>query len=162
MAPTCRFSLKQRIFCIKSFYSSNNIQKVCRDFENEFGESIRWHTVRDLVNKFKETGSVEDKQRSGRTPSVTNEIKCKAVSEKLRMNLRASSRNLSDEFGVSQTSIVRIIKNLVLRCGVRDFYRNCMKITVIEECKFVKNLVLCLTTEMSFGPMKPNFRWTAG
>lgn len=110
-----RISVEQRIFCIKNYYSTNNISTVCTNFENEFDVSIRWHTVNELVKKFELTGNVADKPRSGRSSSINSERNQVAVSATLRQNPQQSTRKLSRELDISQRSIVRIIKKLGLK-----------------------------------------------
>ena len=111
-----QLSLDERIFCVKEFYSSKNISLVRRSFENTFGTSVRWHTVKDIVTKFEETGSVGDnKTRSGRPASVNTGSNQLIVEEVLTEKPRNSTRRLSEELAISRSSIRRIIKELGLK-----------------------------------------------
>ena len=72
------------------------------------------------MNKFEETGSVEGKQRSGRTPSITIETNCTAISEKLSMKPRTSSRKLSEEFGAEFKQLLTRF-SIVLKSIIHTF-----------------------------------------
>lgn len=110
-----RKSLQQRIFCVKKFYELSNVNSVCRNYTEEYGDSIRWHTVKEIVNKFEETGSVADMPKTGRPPSVNTEQNQLIINEVLTQQPRNSLRNLSKELDIAFASVQRIIKKLGLK-----------------------------------------------
>jgi transposase len=66
-------------------------------------------TVGRLIKRFKDTGSVADRPRSGRRRSATSEEMSAAVLAHLRSTPKKSTRKLSQETGPSQTSVMRIL-----------------------------------------------------
>lgn len=98
-------TLQQRIYCVKKSYSLNNVSAVCRSYEEEFGVSVRWNTVQEIIRRFEETGSVEDRKKPGRTPSVTNDNNQLIVAEVLSEEPQNSTRRLSRELQLSQTIV---------------------------------------------------------
>lgn len=110
-----RLTLQERVFCVKHYYSENNVNAVIRRYEDEFGKPIKWDTIKNLVKRFEDTGTVEDKKREGRPSSVTSENNKLVISETLRQQSQNSTRNLAREFNLSQSSVVRIIRKLGLK-----------------------------------------------
>jgi hypothetical protein len=61
---------QQRVFLVKTFYQTNNKSVTCRRFDEQFNLQIKRHTVTDIVDRFEENGTVDDKKRSGRLAVV--------------------------------------------------------------------------------------------
>ncbi|XP_029656039.1 uncharacterized protein LOC115229916 [Octopus sinensis] len=72
------------------------------------GKAVSHTTVGRLVQKFRATGSVHDKLRSGR-PVISNETRVSVINE-LQKSPKKSVRRLSQEIGVPRTTMRRIIK----------------------------------------------------
>ena len=154
---TCAMSyvldLQQRIFCIKQYYSTNNISIVCRNFESNYGRTVRWNTVKDLINKFEEiTGSVLNKEKPGRPPSVNLNSMKEIVQEKLLEKPRNSGRRLSAELRVSPTTLRRIIKDLGFK-----IWRPRLVHQLLED-DFDRRLEFCEQFEPTFPNL--NIIWT--
>ena len=107
-----KVTIEQRIFCVKETYALNNINQVCRDFENKFGTSVRWHTVKAIIDRFEEHGSVLDKPRTGRPVSATSDDNSSSVREALIQTPRNSLRRLSQELNLTRMSVQQIIRKL--------------------------------------------------
>ena len=122
-------SLKERIFLVKEVYShggkySKEVQNI---FKEKFGEerlSDR-HCVVALMKKFEQTGSVQNRPRSGRLSVINNEA-LQNVTNKLDRRRHKSSRRLSQEVGMSLTSTYRAVKK-------QKFFS--YKVSVIYELK---------------------------
>ena len=72
--------------------------------------------INRTIQRLRETGSVGDRQRSGRPRTVRTKERVKRVREKIRRNPERSQRKLAVEEKVSRSSIQRILKNdLMLR-----------------------------------------------
>ena len=140
-----QLTTNERIFCVKKFYSSNNVSLVCRDFENTFKSTVRWHTVKDIVTKFEETGSVVDKIRSGRPPTVNIERNRMQVGEFISTQPRTSSRRLSEELHISRSSLRRIIKEL----GLKPWYPRLVQ--ELNEDDYDRRLEFCENFYDNFG-----------
>lgn len=70
-------------------------------------QHICFTAVRKLVKKFKETGSVLDKPRSGR-PKTSDETK-EAVLAKVYANPKQSLRRTSTELGIPRSTVHKIL-----------------------------------------------------
>lgn len=108
-------NLQQRIYCVKNYYSTENYNTVCSDFERDFHRTVRRQTIRDIVGRFEEFGSVEDKRRSGRPLSVNTQLNRQVVSETILQEPKNSSRKLSKELQIKRSSLQNIIKSLGLK-----------------------------------------------
>lgn len=80
----------------------NYTENVKQTFLEQFPNSRLPHrdTVRDLLNKFHETGSVHDAGRSGR-PSVLTEEKLLDISDRILKSPSKSLRKLAQETSIS-------------------------------------------------------------
>ena len=87
---------------------SKEVQNI---FKEKFGEEQLpdRHCVVALMKKFEQTGSVQDRPRSG-CPSVTNNEALQNVTNKLDRSPHKSLRRLSQEVGMSLTSTYRAVK----------------------------------------------------
>ncbi|XP_062512636.1 uncharacterized protein LOC134188488 [Corticium candelabrum] len=106
-------SLEERFFLVKEVYShggkySKEVQNI---FKENFGEEQLpdRHCVDALMKKFEQTGSMQDRPRSGR-PSVINNEALRDVTKKLDRSPHKSLRRLSQEVGMSLTSTYRAVK----------------------------------------------------
>ena len=97
-------SIQERIFLVEHVFRANG--EYTDDVKNEFLERFpttdlpHRNTVRNLINKFRETGSVHDATRSGR-PTVLTEQKVNVISEAMTHSPSKSMRRLSQEVGLS-------------------------------------------------------------
>jgi hypothetical protein len=66
--------------------------------------------VRQLIQKFKETGSVYDATRSGR-PSILREKKLLDISDRMLQSPKKSIKKLSQQVGVSYGTVHTALKN---------------------------------------------------
>ncbi|KAG9487807.1 hypothetical protein GDO78_007542 [Eleutherodactylus coqui] len=66
-------------------------------------------TVHKIITKFRETGSIVDRQRTGRPRSARSEEVATNVLASIVKNPARSTRQLSLETGISQRSILRIL-----------------------------------------------------
>jgi transposase len=86
-------------------------RSVAEDFnrQNPRRLPIDKSSVGRLINRFKETGSVADRPRSGRPKSATDPTSTAVVLATLTNSPKKSTRKLSQETGVSQRSVLRIL-----------------------------------------------------
>ena len=105
--------LEERIFLVKEVYShggkySKEVQNI---FKEKFGEERLpdRHCVVALMKKFEQTGSVQDRLRSGR-PSVINNEALQNLTNKLDRSPHKSFRRLLQKVGMSLTSTYRAVK----------------------------------------------------
>jgi transposase len=70
----CLFSQVQRVFIVENFLASRSYETYQNDFKDTFSDSFVTNksTISRLVNRFHDTRSVQDRNRSGR-PSVLSD-----------------------------------------------------------------------------------------
>ena len=81
-------TIEERIQIVLLYAKFENFSEVQRQWTNYFNtpEPDR-RTISNLVNKFKETGSVHDRERSGRPRSVVTEETKQSIKEMLQKDL---------------------------------------------------------------------------
>jgi transposase len=97
-------SVEERTFLVECLFRCGGeyTQDVQQRFLAHFAETKVPHcnAVRQLIQKFKETGSVCDATRSGR-PSILTEKKVLDISDCMLQSPKKSIRKLSQQVGVS-------------------------------------------------------------
>ena len=122
--PRSEFTLAHRIVMYDSYVRTESCREVTRLCRDRFPDIRAPHrdTVRKLVNRFRETGSV-----LGRKPQRTHvltEEKLDEIGQTLERSPRKSLSRLSQETGVSQFSAWKATKLLKLKP---------YKITAVQE-----------------------------
>lgn len=103
-----RLTLEEKIKSVELYIKFGNSEQVRREWKNHLAsEPPSRPTILSLVEKFQETGSVEDKSRSGRPRTAVSEESIKKVSEKLLECPKISIRVASLELGMSKDSFHR-------------------------------------------------------
>ena len=110
------FSKDERVFIIESYFAYKSYKRVKDKFRLKFPNSAVPNntTITRLINKFRETGSVQDRKSTGR-PSVLTEQVLDNVKQRLTASPRKSLRKLSVQAGLSLSSTFRATKKLNLR-----------------------------------------------
>ena len=72
------------------------------------------------IKRYQETGSVEDRTRSGRPCTVVTPKVCKVVREQIRRNPRRSMRKMASTIKISHRSVQRIVRD---HLGMKSFKR---------------------------------------
>jgi transposase len=91
---------------------------ILRDLKNL---KVTRNLVFRTVNRFKDTGAIIDRPRSGRPTSVTTPGLIKAVRARLARKSERSARQLAREFGVSHSTMLTTLKT---RLHVRSFKKH--------------------------------------
>jgi hypothetical protein len=105
----------QRVFIVEHYLASRS-NLTC---QNEFRVTFPDYPVPDkstvsrLVNRFRDTGSVQDRNRSGR-PSVLSDDSLDDIHQTLLHSPRKSLRKLSLQSGLSYGSVYKATKILKL------------------------------------------------
>ena len=93
---------------IQLYYKFENFEAVRRDWKNHFAtDTPSINAIRNIVNKFSETGSVQDLPRSGRPRSAVNEENVEKVIETLQIEPKTSVRVGSQALGISNYAFHR-------------------------------------------------------
>ena len=103
--PRSEFTLAHHIFMYDSYVRTESCREVTRLFRDRFPDIRAPHrdTVRKLVNRFRETGSVLDRKPQ-RTRHVLTEENLDEIGQTLERSPRKSLSRLSQETGVSEFS----------------------------------------------------------
>ena len=103
--PRSEFTLAHRIFMYDSYMRTESCREVTWLFRDRFPDIRAPHgdTVRKLVNRYRETGSVLDRKPQ-RTRHVLTEENLDQIGQMLERSPRKSLSRLSQEMGVSQFS----------------------------------------------------------
>ena len=108
-----QFSDQERIKIIELYFATKSTVLVQRQFRREFpGRKIpHRNTIKNLVEKFRDSGSVtnNNKGHSGPPSTATTPAHVQDVRAHLEQSPRKSTRRLSQEVGISRTSVRRII-----------------------------------------------------
>jgi inhibitor of nuclear factor kappa-B kinase subunit alpha len=99
-------------------------------------------TVSDAVKRYQETGSNNDRVRSGRPRTSNTSMNRKRIKGRIQRNPKLSTRKLAKSTGVSRSSVQRILKN---HLGLKAFklqkahlLTDTMKATRLKMCKALK------------------------
>ena len=68
-------------------------------------------TVQKIIKRYRDTGSVDDKPRSGRPKSACSSKNIKNIKDKIRRNPNRSMRQMAKEHKISKGSVRNIVKN---------------------------------------------------
>ena len=107
-----QLSLKEKIWVVKQMYRLEypvNVQRLwCKENNNN---PPHRNTIRSLINKFEQTGSVLNSNPSGRPISITDQNTKDEVSSILEEEPQTSTRRMSVRMGISRSSVLSIYKS---------------------------------------------------
>lgn len=120
-----KYTLQQRMFMYDSYVITSSCREVVRQFQTKFpGERVpSRETVRLLVNKLRDTGSILDKKRNVKRRVLT-EDKLDDIGERLERSPKKSLRRLAQETEISKYSAWKATKLLKLKP---------YKVTVVQQ-----------------------------
>ena len=103
--------MNQRIAAVKHYYKCNEQPTMAaRRLAQEFDiNPPQGRNIRLIVEKFEATGSVATAKKSGRPKTATNVAKAEEAIRRLEQSPQKSTRRLSAELEVSQSSVIRIL-----------------------------------------------------
>ena len=102
-------STEERVAIVCARIRGLTYQQVQEDFTRKFKKQAPTRAaIKNLVNKFKRTGSVKDEDRSGR-PSITPEA-VQSVQEAVTRSPEASTRRLSRELAIPHTTVWKTLR----------------------------------------------------
>jgi hypothetical protein len=108
---TEEITTEERIEIVLMYGKYENSTEVYRQLKKRSSsQPPSTRAIQKLVKKFKETGSVHDRDKSGRPRSVVTEDTIEKVKEFLENTPQTSSRKGAIELGISHTSFHRAIK----------------------------------------------------
>lgn len=116
MSNSFRLSLREKTEIVKWYAIYQNATEVARQYQYYFDRTPPTaKNILNLVQKFDETGSLEDKSRSGRPRSVSTEENKERVRAAFKKSPATSPRRASLELNLSRSSLQRMMKELGLK-----------------------------------------------
>ena len=103
------------------------------------------------IKRLNETGSIDDRKRSGRRRSVRTPRRIKAVKERMRRNPRRSQRKLASQMCASRSTIQRIIKQDL---GLTPFKRRKVHGLTKQQCRTRLERSKALLQRYDFGDVE--------
>lgn len=112
--PRNELAISERVWLCEEFMKLGNAFAVLRrwPFRSKKPDP---KTVRNIVKKFRETGSVLNKKPPGRRRSILVEQNFNQVGVKVEADPMKSTRQLSLELEMSQSSVCRILKEMDMK-----------------------------------------------
>ena len=128
MDPTTRYTVQERGKIVEAYFATKSVVLTQRQFRRDFpGRNPPSKlTIRHLLEKFRETGSVGDKNKghSGQPRSARTANNSETVRRRLEVSPRKSTRRLSQETHLSRTTVRRIMH--------RDLHLFSYKIQILQ------------------------------
>ena len=116
MSGSFRLSVREKTEIVKWYAIYQNAAEVARQFHQCFGRTpLTSKNILSLVRKFDETGSLEDRPRSGRPRSISTDENKERVRSTFEENPATSTRRASLELNLSRSSLQRMMKELGLK-----------------------------------------------
>lgn len=113
-----RYAIEQRVFIVEQYFKNNEcLAAVVRKFHTKYGRNsvLTSSTVKRLIEKFRETGSVGDAKHTGRPKTSRSNVNIEAVRASVGDNPWTSIRRRGQELQISRSSLQRILtKDLCL------------------------------------------------
>lgn len=108
-----QYSIKERIYLVKQYYSLRYSILVQRKWRTDMEtDPPQRETINKLIKKFESTGSVKnDNRNKGRRKSATNFENVERVKNVIDERPKSSTRRVSAELNLSQSSTCRILKH---------------------------------------------------
>ena len=114
MDPTTRYTVQERLKIVEAYFATKSVVVTRRQFRRDFpGRNPPSNlTIRRLLEKFRETGRVGDKNKghSGRPRSARTANNIETLRRRLEESSRKSTRRLSQETDLSRTTVRRIMQ----------------------------------------------------
>jgi hypothetical protein len=120
----------QRVFILEHYFSIRSYGECQSAFRNYFPDSVvpNKSTIQRLVERFRETGIIGEKRRSGR-PSVLSNDSLEDIRARLLQSPIKSFKKTFPTTGMTYGSVQRATKRLILHPyrvllphGLRDFW----------------------------------------
>jgi hypothetical protein len=135
------FPQDQSFFILEHYFSTRSYAKYQNAFRNYFPDSVvpNKSTIQRFVKRFRETGSIGEKRRSGR-PSVLSNNSLEDIRARLLQSPRKSLRKLPQQTGMTYGSVQRATKLLKMPMGCVTFGSPCRTV----KKKSGKAVLLCV------------------
>ncbi|CAF2853333.1 unnamed protein product [Rotaria sp. Silwood2] len=151
MSESFRLSTSERIEIVKWYAMYQNAGEVAHQFQQCYDRTPPTRkNILNLIQKFEETESVEDKPRSGRPRSVSTDENKERVRAAFEESPGTSLRRALSELNLSKSSLQRMMKELRLKPyspqllhALSDNYPN-------RRCEFADTFLKLVAEDSSF------------
>ena len=138
-------SIDERVQVVLLYAKFESFILVQREWRKRFAtQPPSSQTIRNLVDKFKETGSVLDRERPGRPRSAVTEEAIESVTDLLTENKNLSIRKGAKDLDMSKTNYYIV----VLKAGFLPFRPN--KVQRFSKDDFDRRVEFCETLLLRF------------
>jgi hypothetical protein len=107
-----KYSKEQKIWIIETYIKTANTREVLRQWTQHFQQPAPPQTVINIWNKFKETGSINDRVRKPRIKTVLTSSNIDRIRYKFVNEPKSSICNAASQLGISYTTIFRGLHQL--------------------------------------------------
>lgn len=133
-------SLEQRTWLVEYVFKAGG--KYTLDVQQQFTDNFQRNpphrdTVRDLISKFRSTGSVLDAERSGR-PVVLTEMKLNSISDKILQKPETPMRRLAQEVEVSKSTVHKAVRK-----ELKLYPYKIMSVHQLKQADYEKRMHYC-------------------
>lgn len=125
-----RYTKEQRVFIVEQYFKNNEgLAATVRNFRTKYGRNsdLTSSTVKRLIKKFRETGSISDLRHSGRPSTSRSTQNIEAVRESVAESPGTSIRHRGQELDISRSSLQRIV--------TKDLHLHAYKVQLAQELK---------------------------
>lgn len=133
MAKTKETTIEEREIIVKLFREEKTEREIAKIVERPRS------TINSIVKRFRETGSVMNKARSGRPPKVTEQLN-RVIIREVKKNPRISAPNIASIISESQNAQLnpQTIRNTLKKAGYNG--RNARKKGLVSKANKTKRL----------------------
>ena len=113
------YTTQQRVFIVEKCLKNNeNLAATVRKFYTKYGRNsvLTSSTVKRLIEKFREVGSVRDVKHTGRPKTSCSNVNVEAVRESVAENPRTPIRRYGHELQITRSSLQRILTKDLSPC----------------------------------------------
>lgn len=107
--------------------------------------NYKQRTVYNIVNRYKETGELSDRPRTGRPRTATAAANVNKVRQRVRRNPVRSMRKMAKEIGIDERSVRRIVKRKLnlrsYKISRVHFLNDTMKEKRLKNCRRMLRLI---------------------
>ena len=121
---------QKRVFIVEQYLKNNeNLAATIRRFYTKYGRNSvsTSSTVKRLIKKFREVGSVGDAKHTDRPKTSCSNVNVEAVCESVTENSRTPIRRCGQELQITRSSLQRIL--------TKDLCLHAYKIQLVQQLK---------------------------
>lgn len=125
-----RYTKEERVFIVAQYFKNNeSLAATVRNFRTKYGRNsnLTSSTVKRLIKRFKDTGSICDLTHPGRPSTSRSKQNIEAVRDSVVENPETSIRHRSQELNIYSSSLQRIL--------TKDLHLHPYKVQLSQELK---------------------------